>query len=54
MNQFTDQELKMIYTIVRRYQMEKTYPSSHDYQTCSDILDKLFPLVYTQKQEQPT
>jgi hypothetical protein len=54
MGQFTDKEYRLIYTAVRRYQMEKTHLSSTDYQEYSIILDKLFPLTYTQRQEQPT
>ena len=54
MNNLTPKELRLIYTAVRRYQMEKTHLTSDDYQEFSTILDKLFPLVYTQQQEQPT
>lgn len=54
MTDLTPKELRLIYTAVRRYQMEKTHLTSDDYQEFSTILDKLFPLVYTQQQEQPT
>lgn len=49
---FTEKELRLIYTAVRRYQLEKTILSSKDYEEFSEILDKLFPLVYTQTLEQ--
>lgn len=53
MNLSTEQ-YKLIFTAVRRYQYEKTLLNSKDYHDCSEILDKLFDLVYTQRQEQPT
>jgi hypothetical protein len=51
---FTDKEYRLIFTAVRRYQIEKTHLTSNEYEEYSTILDKLFPLTYTQQQEQPT
>ena len=53
-SEFTPEQYKLIFTAVRRYQIEKTLTNSNEYQECSTILDKLFPLTYTQQQEQPT
>ena len=52
--EFTEKELRLIYTAVRRFQMEKTYLTSAEYEEFSEILNKLFPFVYTQKKEQST
>ena len=54
MNEFTDKEYRLIFTAVKRYQIEKTHLTSDEYEEYSTILDKLFPLTYTQRQEQPT
>jgi hypothetical protein len=51
---FTPEQYKLIYTAVRRYQIEKTVLDSKDYQECGQILDELFDSVYTQCVEQPT
>ena len=51
---FTQEQYKLIYNSVRRYQIEKTILNSAEYQECNEILDGLFDLVYTQKVEQPT
>lgn len=51
---FTSEQYKLIFTAVRRYQFEKTLLDSKEYHECGEILDELFDLVYTQKQEQPT
>jgi len=51
---FTPEQYKLIFTSVRRYQIEKTLTNSKEYQECNEILDELYPLVYTQRQEQPT
>lgn len=48
------EQLKLIYTAVRRYQFEKTTLDSDVYWQCSEVLDELFDSVYTQRQEQPT
>jgi len=54
MMNFTQEQYKMIFTAVRRWQIEKTLTDSEEYRKCSDILDELFPHAYTQRQEQPT
>jgi hypothetical protein len=51
---FTQEQYKLIYTAVRRHQIEKTVLNSLEYQECSEILDELFDTVYTQRVEQPT
>lgn len=51
---FKNEQWKLIYTAVRRYQLEKCILDSKDYWECSEILDELFDLVYTQTSEQPT
>lgn len=51
---FNQAEIKLIYDAVRRYQIEKTVLESTDYWRCSEILDELFDLVYTQSREQTT
>ena len=51
---FTSEQYKLIYTAVRRYQIEKTVLNSVEYHTCSEVLDELFDTVYTQRVEQPT
>ena len=49
---FNQEQNKLIYNAVRRYQVDKCIRDSKEYHECSDILDSLFLLVYTQKQEQ--
>lgn len=51
---FTAEQYKLIYTAVRRYQIEKTVLESKEYHQCAEILDELFDSVYTQRVEQPT
>ena len=51
---FTQEQYKLIYNSVRRYQFEKTILDSKEYHACGEILDELFDTVYTQKVEQPT
>ena len=51
---FTPEQYRLIYTAVRRYQLEKTALNGQEYQECNEILDELFDVVYTQKVEQPT
>ena len=51
---FTTEQYRLIYTAVRRYQIEKTLHDSKEYNECSDVLDELFNSVYTQRVEQPT
>jgi hemerythrin len=50
---FTDEQNKLIFTAVRRYQ-EMNWNDSKTYNECGDVLDKLFDAVYTQVREQPT
>ena len=50
----TDRQWQTVYTAVRRYQFEKCILDSQDYWECSQILDELFDVVYTQTKEQPT
>ena len=51
---FTSEQYKLIYSAVRRHQIEKTVLNSKEYHDCSEILDELFDSVYTQKVEQQT
>lgn len=51
---FTHEHYKLIYTAVRRYQIEKTLLNSAEYHQCNEVLDELFDTVYTQRVEQPT
>ena len=51
---FTQEQYKLIYNSVRRYQFEKTILDSKEYHACGEILDELFDSVYTQRVEQPT
>jgi hypothetical protein len=51
---FTSEQYRLIYTAVRRYQIEKCIHDSKEYNECSDVLDELFDSVYTQRVEQPT
>jgi len=51
---FTPEQYKIIFTAVRRYQLEKTILNSKEYHECNEILDELFDSVYTQRVEQPT
>ncbi|NBV29920.1 hypothetical protein EBS02_13070 [bacterium] len=51
---FNNEQWRLIFTSVRRYQFEKTILDSNDYWQCSEILDELFDLAYTQRREQPT
>jgi hypothetical protein len=50
----TPEQYKLIFNAVCRYQFEKTILDTKEYWECSEILDELFDLVYTQKVEQPT
>lgn len=50
----TDRQWQTVYSAVRRYQFEKCILDSQDYWECSEILDELFDLAYTQRREQPT
>ena len=50
----SDRQWQTVYSAVRRYQFEKCILDSQDYWECSEILDELFDLAYTQQSEQPT
>jgi hypothetical protein len=50
---WTNEQLKVIYQSVRRWQMKQPTDGS-SYRECAVILDALVPFVYTAKQEQPT
>lgn len=52
--EFKQSQLKLIFTAIRRYQIEKCINDSPEYWECSAILDAIFDKVYTQTQEQPT
>lgn len=54
MPNLTNRQWQTVYSSVRRYQFEKTLLDSKDYWDCSEILDELFDLAYTQRKEQPT
>jgi hypothetical protein len=51
---YTNEQYRLIYNAVRRYQYDKTVLNSTEYWNCSEILDNLFDLVYTQQQEVAT
>lgn len=52
--ELNDMQKRVIYNAVRYWQMNRTVIDGVDYNTCSEVLDKLFPEVYTQRKEQPT
>ena len=49
---FRQDQYKLIFNAVRRYQIERCLHDSKEYWECSAILDELFDEVYTQNQEQ--
>jgi len=51
---FRQDQWKLIFTAVRRYQIERCVNDSAEYWECSAILDELYDEVYTQNREQPT
>jgi len=51
---FTPEQYKLIFTALRRYQLDRTVLNSPEYHECGEILDELFDFVYTQRREQPT
>lgn len=51
---YTNEQYRLIFNAVRRYQIEKCINDSTEYWQCSEILDDLFDLVYTQQQEVAT
>ena len=52
--ELTSQECQVIYKAVRYYQIHGSTFNSLEHQTCSSVLDKITPLVYTQRREQST
>ena len=52
--ELTPQEYQIIHRAVRYYQIHGSNFNGQEYNTCSSVLDKIFPLVYTQRQEQST
>ena len=52
--ELTSQEYQVIHKAVRYYQIHGSTFNSQEHQTCSLLLDKITPLVYTQRREQPT
>jgi hypothetical protein len=51
MTEFTSDEYKIIHKALQYYQI---HGSNKEHETCSSVLDKIFPMVYTQRQEQQT
>ena len=51
---YTNEQYRLIFNAVRRYQIEKCVNASTEYWQCSEILDDLFDLVYTQQREVTT
>lgn len=51
---FTPEQYKLIFTAVRRYQIDKCLHDSKEYHQCGEVLDELFDTVYTQRVEQST
>ena len=52
--ELTPEEYQIIHKAVRYYQINDVHFNSKEYHTCSSVLDKIFPKVYTQRREQPT
>ena len=52
--ELTTEEYQIIHKAVRYYQINGVHFNGKEYNTCSSVLDKIFPKVYPQKQEQPT
>ena len=48
---FTHEQSKHIFNVIRRYQMEKCAVGGKDYELCDSILDIFYPLVYTQTKD---
>lgn len=48
---FTQEQYKIIFNSVRRYQIEKCSLNSNEYNECDVILTELFDHVYTQTKE---
>ena len=52
--EFRQDQWELIFTPVRRYQIERSINDSPEYCQCSAILDELFDKGYTQNREEPT
>lgn len=52
--ELTKEEYQIIYRAVGYYQIHGAHLNREDYKNCSHVLEQIFPLIYTQKQEQPT
>jgi hypothetical protein len=50
---FTPEQYKLIFTSVRRYQIDKCIHDSKQYHECNEILNELYDCAYTQTKEQP-
>lgn len=44
MNDFTNEQLKLIFNAVRYYQMNKVSLTSKAYNDCDEILNSIFPV----------
>ena len=53
MMNFTREQYQLMFTSVRRYQEQYSY-DRQIWIKCNEVLDELYPLVYTQRVEQPT
>jgi len=49
--ELTLEEYQIIHKALRYYQI---HGSNKEHETCSSVLDKIYPMVYTQRKEQPT
>jgi len=52
--ELTQEEYQVIYKAVRYYQIHGCTFIGKEHKTCSSVLDKITPLIYTQRQEQST
>lgn len=50
---FTQEENLLLYTAVKDYQQRYSFDRQR-WLKCNEVLDKLYPLAYTQRAEQPT
>lgn len=50
---FTQEQYRLIFTAVRRYQLDKTVLNSKEYHECNEILDSLFESAYAEELGQP-
>jgi hypothetical protein len=45
MNEFTNEQLKLIFNAVRYYQMNRVPLKSKGYDDCDEILNSIFPIT---------